>query len=61
MNRLSNKSVSAPMEPLAFRNAFFPPPQNGLFCSLYSLFCWLTLTEKPSWLLYMLGKAQVAL
>lgn len=61
MIRLSNKSLSAPMEPFSFRNAFFPSPQNGLFCSLYSLFCWLTLTAKPNWLLHMLRKAHVAL
>lgn len=36
--RLSNKSLSAPMEPFTFRNAFSPPPLNGLFCSLYLLF-----------------------
>lgn len=39
MIRLSNKSLSAPTEPFCFQECSFYPSQNGLFCSLYSLFC----------------------
>lgn len=46
---------------IRFQECSFYPPQNGLFCSFYLLLCWLTLTAKPNWLLYMLRKAQVAL